>query len=780
MAKDFIREMIVRDIENNLYVRPITTRFPPEPNGFLHIGHAKSINLNFSIAEEFGGVCHLRFDDTNPETEDMMFVESIQRDIRWLGYDWGEHLYFASDYYEQLYQFAEELIRRGLAYVDSLSEEEIRAYRGTVTEPGKESPYRNRSVEENLDLFRRMRAGEFPDGAHVLRAKIDMSSPNMLLRDPILYRIKHAHHYRTGDEWCIYPMYDFAHPLSDGIERITHSLCTLEFENNRAIYDWLVDHLIPPPQPRQYEFARLELDYTVLSKRYLRQLVEEGYVSGWDDPRMPTISGLRRRGVTPEAIRAFVERVGVAKTNSRVEIALFEHIIRDDLNYRAPRVMAVLDPLKVVITNYPEDQSEMIEASYWPRDIDKEGSRPVPFSREIFIERSDCSLNPPKGFKGLAPGRSVRLRHAYVITCDEVVQDPQTGEIVELRCTYLPDSLGARPDGVKVWAAIHWVDATRSIPVEVRLYDRLFATPDPYDFPEGGSFLDNLNPDSLTIMSHARVEPSILDDPPDTRYQFERLGYFIQDSEDSRSDALVFNRIITLRDSWTKKQQQVASRPEKTRPRSAPKSRQETPSRTGETASDARARARAQNPDLQAAYEKLQTQVGLSEQQADIITGDLRQVRFFHQAMEVYPKGPALANWFINRLLPAWKDQPLDALPFGGAEFARLVKLVEEGVINTRQGEQVLALMMATGESPEAIVEAEGMRQLRDEAALLAVIADVLAAHPEKVAAYRSGKSGLLGFFMGQVMRVTQGQADPQVVKSLLETALQSDESPLH
>ena len=776
MAKDFIREIIVRDIENDIYDRPITTRFPPEPNGFLHIGHAKSINLNFSIAEEFGGVCHLRFDDTNPETEDMMFVESIQRDIRWLGYDWGEHLYFASDYYEQLYQFAEELIRRGLAYVDSLSEEEIRAYRGTVTEPGKESPYRNRSVEENLDLFRRMRAGEFPDGAHVLRAKIDMSSPNMLLRDPILYRIKHAHHYRTGDEWCIYPMYDFAHPLSDGIERITHSLCTLEFENNRAIYDWLVDHLIPPPQPRQYEFARLELDYTVLSKRYLRQLVEEGYVSGWDDPRMPTISGLRRRGVTPEAIRAFVERVGVAKTNSRVEIALFEHIIRDDLNYRAPRVMAVLDPLKVVITNYPEDQSEMIEASYWPRDIDKEGSRPVPFSREIFIERSDFSLNPPKGFKRLAPGRSVRLRHAYVITCDEVVQDPQTGEIVELRCTYLPDSLGARPDGVKVWAAIHWVDATRSIPVEVRLYDRLFATPDPYDFPEGGSFLDNLNPNSLTIMSHARVEPSILDDPPDTRYQFERLGYFIQDSEDSRSDALVFNRIITLRDSWTKKQQQVASRPEKTRPRSAPKSRQETPSRTGETASDARARARAQNPDLQAAYEKLQTQVGLSEQQADIITGDLRQVRFFHQAMEVYPKGPALANWFINRLLPAWKDQPLDALPFGGAEFARLVKLVEEGVINTRQGEQVLALMMATGESPEAIVEAEGMRQLRDEATLLAVIADVLAAHPDKVAAYRAGKSGLLGFFMGQVMRVTQGQADPQVVKPLLETALQSDE----
>ena len=774
MPKDFIRDIIARDIENGVYDRPITTRFPPEPNGFLHIGHAKSINLNFSIAEEFGGVCHLRFDDTNPETEDMLFVESIQRDIRWLGYDWGEHLYFASDYYEQLYQFAEELIKQGLAYVDSLSEEEIREYRGTVTEPGKESPYRNRSVEENLDLFRRMRAGEFPDGAHVLRAKIDMSSPNMLLRDPILYRIKHATHYRTGDAWCIYPMYDFAHPLSDGIERITHSLCTLEFENNRAIYDWLVDHLIPPPQPRQYEFARLELDYTVLSKRYLRQLVEEGYVSGWDDPRMPTISGLRRRGVTPEAIRAFVERVGVAKTNSRVEIALFEHTIRDDLNYRAPRVMAVLDPLKVVITNYPEGRSEMIEASYWPRDIPKEGSRPVPFSRELFIEREDFSLDPPKGFKRLAPGRSVRLRHAYVITCDEAVQDPDTGEVVELRCSYLPDSLGARPEGVKVWAAIHWVDAARSIPAEARLYDRLFNTPDPYDFPEGGSLFDNLNPESLQIMPNARVEPSVLDDPPETRYQFERLGYFIQDSEDSRPDALVFNRIITLRDSWAKRTR-AAEKPSGSKPDSKQVSKPASAPAVKETASEARNRARAQNPQLQAAYETLQVRAGLSEQQADIITGDLGQVRFFHQAMEVYPNGLALANWFINRLLAAWKDRPVSELPFGGADFARLVKLVEDGVINKRQGQQVLDAMIATGEAPESIVEARGMSKLSDEAALRAVIADALAAHPDKVAAYRAGKTGLFGFFMGQVMRATRGQADPQVAKRLLEEALHAD-----
>ncbi|HEY81022.1 MAG TPA: glutamine--tRNA ligase/YqeY domain fusion protein [Caldilineae bacterium] len=770
MAKDFIRDIITQDLENGVYDRPVTTRFPPEPNGFLHIGHAKSINLNFSIAGEFGGACHLRFDDTNPETEDMLFVESIQRDIRWLGYDWGEHLYFASDYYEQLYQFAEELIKRGLAYVDSLSEDEIREYRGTVTEPGRESPYRNRSVEENLDLFRRMRAGEFPDGAHVLRAKIDMSSPNMLLRDPILYRIKHATHYRTGDAWCIYPMYDFAHPLSDGIERITHSLCTLEFENNRAIYDWLVDHLISPPQPRQYEFARLELDYTVLSKRYLRQLVEGGYVSGWDDPRMPTISGLRRRGVTPEAIRAFVEGVGVAKTNSRVELVRFEHAIRDDLNTRAPRVLAVLNPLKVVITNYPQGQSEMIEASYWPRDIPKAGTRPVPFSREIFIERDDFSLAPPKGFKRLAPGRSVRLRHAYVITCDEVVQDPDTGEVVELHCSYLPDSLGARPEGVKVWAAIHWVDAARAIPAEVRLYDRLFATPDPYDFPEGGSFLDNLNPNSLKVMPHARVEPSVLDDPPDTRYQFERLGYFIQDSEDSRPDALVFNRIITLRDSWKKQQKRAPARKEA---QPSPFASRPEPAGEADRASDARVHARAQNPDLQAAYDKLQSHVGLTERQADIITGDIRHVRFFHQAMEVYPEGgKALANWFINRLLAVLKERPITDLPFHGASFARLVKLVEEGVINKRQGQQVLDAMIATGQDPEAIVQARGMTKISDEAALQAVIAQVLAANPDKVAAYRGGKTGLIGFFMGQVMRATQGQADAQVVRRLLEAAL--------
>jgi glutaminyl-tRNA synthetase len=771
MPKDFIREIIARDIEKGVYDRPITTRFPPEPNGFLHIGHAKSIALNFGVAEEFGGVCHLRFDDTNPETEEDIYVRSIQRDIRWLGFDWGEHLYFASDYYEQLYQFAEELINRGLAYVDSLSEEEIREYRGTVTEPGKESPYRTRSIQENLDLFRRMRAGEFEDGSHVLRAKIDMSSPNMLLRDPILYRIKHARHHRTGDAWCIYPMYDFAHPLSDGIERITHSICTLEFENNRAVYNWLVDHLIPPPQPRQYEFARLELDYTVMSKRKLLQLVTEGYVSGWDDPRMPTLSGMRRRGVTPEAIRAFVDRIGVAKTNSRVEIDLFEHTLRDDLNYRSPRVMAVLNPLKVVITNYPEGQSENLEAASWPRDIDKEGSRQVPFSRELFIERDDFSLEPPRGFKRLAPGRSVRLRHGYVITCDEAVQDPDTGEVTELRCTYLPESLGARPQGLKVWAAIHWVDAERSLLAEVRLYDRLFTVPNPDAAEEGKTFIDALNPDSLKIITTARVEPSILNDAPDTRYQFERLGYFIQDSEDSNPDALVFNRTISLRDSWARKKKQQPAPPQ--RSQSTP----EVKTPAGEqsearAASEARQRARAANPDLQAAYETLQAKLGLSEHEADLITGDIRQVKFFHAAVEVYPNGKSLANWFLNQLLGLAKGRPLNELPTTGADFGKLVKLVDEGVISRNQGQKVLAEMVAQGGDPEAIIQARGMSQISDADALTAVIQQVMADNPGKVAAYRGGKTGLLGFFMGQVMRATGGKANPQVVKALLEKQL--------
>ncbi len=551
---DFIRAMVAEDLRTNKYGGRVVTRFPPEPNGYLHIGHAKSCCLNFGIALENDGVCHLRFDDTNPETEEIKYVEAIKEDVRWLGFDWGDKLFHAADYFEKLYEYAVILIKRGKAYVDSLSEDEIREYRGTVLRPGVESPYRDRSVKENLDLFERMRAGEFKDGEHVLRAKIDMAAKNMLMRDPILYRIRHASHYRRGDDWCIYPMYDFTHCLSDAIEEITHSLCTLEFEINRELYDWALDNVgFEHPRPAQTEFARLDLDYTILSKRKLIRLVEGGYVSGWDDPRMPTIAGLRRRGITPEAIRSFCDMIGVDKVNSRVDIAKLQYAIRNDLNQRAPRVLCVLRPLKVVITNYPEDQVEWLDASYWPHDVPKQGSRKLPFSRESYIERDDFMQDPPKKYFRLAPGREVRLRHAYIIKCDEVVKDPETGEVTELRCTYDPETLHGPPaDGRKVKGTIHWVSAAHALPAEVRLYDRLFQKADPDDVPEGQDFTANLNPESLLVLNGSLIEPSVADDPPGTRYQFERLGYFISDIVDSKPGALVFNRTVTLRDSWAK------------------------------------------------------------------------------------------------------------------------------------------------------------------------------------------------------------------------------------
>ncbi len=552
---DFVRAKVAEDLRTGRYGGRVVTRFPPEPNGYPHIGHAKSCCLNFGIAlENEGGVCHLRFDDTNPETEDIKYVEAIKNDVRWLGFDWGDNLFHASDYFEQLYDFALTLIKRGKAYVDSLSEEEIREYRGTVTKPGRASPYRDRSVEENLDLFERMRAGEFKDGEHVLRAKIDMAHPNMLMRDPLLYRIRHASHYRRGDEWCIYPLYDFTHCLSDAIEDITHSLCTLEFENNRALYDWVLDSVgIETPRPEQTEFARLDLDYTVLSKRRLIRLVEDGHVNGWDDPRMPTIAGLRRRGVTPEAIRSFCDMIGIDKVNSRVDIAKFEYSIRNDLNQRAPRVLCVLRPLKLVITNLPEGQVELLDASYWPRDVSQEGSRQLPFSREIYIEREDFMEDPPSKYFRLAPGREVRLRHSYIIKCEEVVKHPETGEVTELRCTYDPDTLAGPPaDGRKVKGTIHWLSAPHALPCQVRLYDRLFKTYDPDEVQEGEDFTANLNPDSLVVLQGSLIEPSVADDPPGTRYQFERLGYFISDPLDSRPGDLVFNRTVTLRDTWAK------------------------------------------------------------------------------------------------------------------------------------------------------------------------------------------------------------------------------------
>ncbi len=548
---NFIREIVAEDVRNGRFGGRVHTRFPPEPNGYLHIGHAKALHIDFSIAEEFGGKCNLRFDDTNPAKEAAEYVEAIKEDIRWLGYDWGDREYYASDYFEQLYEWAEELIRKGKAYVCDLSPEEVREYRGTLTEPGKESPYRNRSVEENLDLFRRMRAGEFPDGSRTLRAKIDMASPNLNLRDPIMYRILHIPHHRTGNKWCIYPTYDWAHGQSDSIEGITHSFCDLAYEDHRPLYDWFLDQL-GIHHPRQIEFARLNLTYTVLSKRFLKRLVDEGYVSGWDDPRMPTLRGLRRRGYTPEAIRAFCEMIGVDKTNSTIDIALLEHCIRQDLNRRAPRRLAVLRPLKVVLVNYPEDLVEEVECVNNPEDPSA-GTRRVPFSRVLYIERSDFREEPPPKYWRLAPGREVRLRYAYLITCVDVVRDPETGEIVELRCTYDPASRGGQaPDGRKVKGTIHWVSAAHAVEAEVRLYDRLFLKPDPLDVEPGHDFTENLNPHSLEVVRGCLVEPSLADAPPGSIYQFERLGYFCADLKDSGPGHLVFNRTVALRDTWAK------------------------------------------------------------------------------------------------------------------------------------------------------------------------------------------------------------------------------------
>jgi len=551
-AQDFIREIVSADVAAGRNGGRVVTRFPPEPNGYLHIGHAKAICVDFGIAADFGGICNLRFDDTNPVKEDVEYVDSIKDDVRWLGFDWGRREFYASDYYEQLYDFAERLIRKGVAYVDSLSADEIRAYRGTLTEPGKDSPHRTRSVEENLDLFRRMRAGEFADGTHVLRAKIDMAAPNINMRDPVLYRIRHAHHHRTGDAWSIYPMYDYAHPLSDAIEGVTHSLCTLEYVDHRPLYDWCIEQVATEHQPKQYEFARLNLSYTVMSKRKLLQLVAQGRVSGWDDPRMPTISGLRRRGYTAESIRDFCTRIGVAKKENVIDVGLLEHCVREDLNAHAPRAMAVLRPVKLVLTNYPEGQVEYMDVVNNPEDA-AAGTRKVEFSREIYIERDDFMEEPPKKFFRLAPGREVRLRNAYLVTCTEVIKDA-AGHIVELRGTYDPATRGGdAPDGRKVKATLHWVSAAHAIPGAVRLYDRLFTTSDPDGTAArmGVDFTTLINPASLEEVAGCMLEPMLAAAPAGTRFQFERLGYFCVDP-DSTPGTPIFNRTVSLKDTWAR------------------------------------------------------------------------------------------------------------------------------------------------------------------------------------------------------------------------------------
>jgi glutaminyl-tRNA synthetase len=791
-GRDFIRQLIDEDLSRGAPDRTVVTRFPPEPNGFLHIGHAKSIVLNFGLAEEYEHArCHLRFDDTNPTTEEVRYADAIQEDVRWLGYDWGEHLYFASDYFERMYGFAQELIRKGLAFVDSQSEEEIREGRGTVTQAGRESPHRDRSVEENLDLFARMRAGDFGNGEHVLRARIDMASPNMLMRDPVLYRIRHAEHFRTGDRWCVYPLYDFAHPLEDALEGVTHSLCTLEFANNRELYDWVVENTSVPHRPRQYEFARLHLDYTVMSKRKLLRLVEAGDVSGWDDPRMPTIAGLRRRGVTPESIRAFCEMVGVARSDSRVDIGKLEFAIRDDLNARSPRVLAVLDPLRVTLTDWPEGRVEKLEAPRYPHDVPQEGTRTVPFSGHLWIDRQDFEEDPPAGFRRLVPGGEVRLRYGCVIRCEEVVRD-EAGEVVELRCTHDPDTWGgAPPSDRKVKGTIQWVSASHAVPCEVRLYDRLFTVPDPEGQAGEGDEADFrrfLNPDSLSVMTGALIEPSVLSDPVDARYQFERLGYFWRDPDVGRGERPVFNRIVTLRDTWARRASSEvegdAAPSGGRRPGGAGKEagseRREARSGARSDVGPANPRA-ARPPEVEARMGLLTERFGLGPVDAEILAREPQAIDFLAAAVTARAGGSsaerptgveALANWMIHSLPPLQEGRTLGELPFGPEELAALADLVEEGVVSSSGAAEVLAVLAAEGGAPRDIVDRLDLAQVSDAEALAPIIAELLVAHPGKVEEYRGGKTGLLGFFMGQVMRRTGGKADPEITRELLERAL--------
>jgi len=756
---NFIRAIIEHDLEEGR-VEAAVTRFPPEPNGYAHIGHAKSICLNFALGKDYGGRCHLRFDDTNPETEDHEFVESIKKDIAWLGFDWGEHLYFASDYFDRFYALAQKLIRDGKAYVCSLDEDAIRDYRGTVTQPGRPSPDRDRPAEQSLALLEEMKRGDHPEGAYTLRAKIDMASPNMKMRDPLLYRIRHASHYRTGDTWHIYPMYDFAHCLSDSIEGITHSICTLEFENNRELYDWLIRETRVANVPHQYEMARLNLNYTVMSKRKLMQLVREGHVAGWDDPRMPTLAGMRRRGYRPEAIRDFCERIGVAKANSVVDIEQLESSVRADLNHVARRVLCVLDPLEVVITTLTE--TETLTGSYFPPDVPRmrAETRAIPFTKRILIERSDFMDDPPKRYHRLAPGREVRLRHGYVIKCDEVVRDAE-GTPIELLCSHDPETLGRNPTDRKVKGTIHWVSADQARRVEVRLYDRLFAHERP-DGDKDTDFKANLNPDSLEVV-RGFIEPAIRDEPGGRWYQFERHGYFYADPHDSEPGSPVFNKTVGLRDGWAKltetKTEKPAERPE---PKPVRRTRQKPIWET-----------RERDPEQRRRYDHYRAELGLSEEVADLLTAEREVADFFEIALTAHGNAQGVANWVTTELLRELKDRRIDALPFGPERLGELVALIDEGTISGRVAKDVFGEMMVSGEAPGSIVEAKGLRQVSDTGALVPMIESLIEANPDKVQRYRDGRTNMMGFFVGQIMKQTGGKANPKLVNELLRERLE-------
>ncbi|MEZ4319666.1 MAG: glutamine--tRNA ligase/YqeY domain fusion protein [Myxococcota bacterium] len=742
-GSNFIRTIVEQHLEEGRY-DTIITRFPPEPNGYLHVGHAKAICVDFGTAAQYGGRCHLRFDDTNPVAEDPEFAEGIMEDIRWLGFDWGEHLYYASDYFPQLYEWAVRLVKEGKAYVDSLSEEQIREYRGTVTEAGRPSPYRERPVDESLELLDGMRTGKFPEGAHVLRAKGDMAHPNMKMRDPLMYRILHRHHDRTGDAWHIYPMYDYAHGLSDAIENISHSICTLEFDNNRALYDLFLDLVgFTEPRPHQYEMARLNLPYTMMSKRKLRKCVEDGLVEGWDDPRMPTLRGMRNKGIPPEAIRSFVERVGVAKTNSVVDTVLLDNAIRDFLNPRVPRLMAVLDPLEVVITNWPEGQVDWLDASLYPHDVPLEGTRRVPFTGQLVIERDDFMEAPVKGFRRLAPGREVRLRYGYLVTCTNVVKDA-SGAVIRLECTYDPASRGGvSPDGRKVPGTIHWVSATEGKPVDMKLYERLFDA----EFPDQvEDWRAALNPNSLRVV-RAIVEPALLETAPGDRVQLERTGYFYADPHASTPGAPAFKRIVELKDSW----QKVVAASEPAEPASVPSPRASEPAVTERVRTDAEL----------AAIAALVAR-GVGEEEASVLADDARLAGLFEKAAAGHAHPGGVARWVVHGI----GQSDTGALTI--AALGRLVTLAEDGTITNRIARDVLAVLMEEGGDPDAIVDSRGWRPIDDDRALVGIVDAVIAENPTEAEAWRGGKDRLAGFFVGQVMKRTQGRADARRVNELL------------
>jgi len=747
--KDFLRLKVEEDLKKEKYTK-VVTRFPPEPNGFPHIGHAKSININFGIAKDYQGVCTLRMDDTNPTTEDTKYVEALKDAVQWLGFDWEGEVRYTSDYFPKIYEYALQLIKMGKAYVDSLDEEEIREYRGTVTEAGRRSKYADRSVEENLELIEKMRKGEFKEGEHVVRAKIDMTAANMKMRDPLLYRIRHAHHYRTGDQWKIYPMYDFAHCLSDYIEGVTHSICTLEFENNRDIYDWVLDTLnLKPPRPYQHEFARLGINYTVMSKRKLLELVNDNHVNGWDDPRMPTIAGYKRRGYTPEAINTFCHQIGIAKANSMVDVSQLEFCIRDDLNKKVPRVMCVLDPLKVTIENY--EGEEKIDAPYYPHDVPKEGSRMISFSKEIYIDRNDFMENPPKGYYRLTPDQPVRLRHGYIISCKEIIKD-ENGNISEIKAEYYPNSKsGNDSSGIKVKSAIQWVNKKDAKEIEVRLYDRLYSC----EAPEG---LDDLNPNSLKIIKNALIEPAVITDKIDERFQFEREGYFYADPIDYTNENPVFNKIVGLKDSWTKKTN-------KDTPQAPIKKELKKVQIDGEVV--------PMTNEQQKLFDNYTKELGLNDTIAEIIARDEKLVSFYNDAISLLNSPINLANIITNEVARELKEKELNELTFTPSQIAELIQMVDEETISNKIAKQVFEEMAINGENPKTIVEEKGLIQISDPSKILPIINEVIEKNPENVEKYKAGNNKLFGFFVGQVLKATGGKANPKVVNELITQKLQ-------